>query len=418
MRLYIDGVRIPESVIRRETEAVERALTCGNRTGSPVYIASNRLFDIVMGCLGAVSCERPILPFRSDSPWTKTDCMSRLHRASDGTWSVAAAYGGHGVDGDTGMMFATSGSTGSAKIVELSTDGLEYQTSTTIERLGISDRDRMLTHLAPSHAYGYSVLRLALTTKAELRYLSRFDVMSTIAEMRSMRCTIFDGLPIMYRALMQRRPSRRNSARLLSQIRVRGCGGDLLPSTLAIDACRHGVPIHDGYGLTEAGPNVAISSPQHFELGTVGPPLPGTDVRISRRETLEVRSPSMMLGYLGESRKTGWLDTGDLAELTVQGNVRILGRRTHRIKISGQSIAPQAIEDRISEFLADEDRVEVRIVGLRKDIGWSDRLVACVRGDLAHLQQQWPAIASQLPPRWVPRRLVPISESRPAPQAS
>jgi long-chain acyl-CoA synthetase len=123
-----------------------------------------------------------------------------------------------------------------------------------------------------------------------------------------------------------------------------------------------GVPLLEGYGLTEAGPVVSISPPEEEKPGTVGRPLPNLDVRmvdddgrplgVGSEGEIEVRGPSVMSRYWRRPDETraaigpeGWLRTGNLGSLDAEGYLRIHGRRKELIITGGENVHPAEIEE-------------------------------------------------------------------------
>ena len=139
------------------------------------------------------------------------------------------------------------------------------------------------------------------------------------------------------------------------RIRIATSGGAPLPHEIAEFFAACGLPILQAYGLTE-NLCVAFNRPGNYKFGTVGPPMPGCEVRIADDGEVLVRSEMMFSGYYKEPQKTaemfrdGWLVTGDLGEIDPDGFLKITGRKKELIITStGKNVAPSLIENMIKE---------------------------------------------------------------------
>ncbi|HKN33157.1 MAG TPA: long-chain fatty acid--CoA ligase [Terriglobales bacterium] len=129
-------------------------------------------------------------------------------------------------------------------------------------------------------------------------------------------------------------------------------GGAPLGRELAEWYASIGIRIHEGYGLTETSPVIAVNNLKAHKLGTVGKPLRNVDVRIAEDGEILVRGPSVFKGYWNRPEETSnafvedWFKTGDIGNLDAEGFLSITDRKKDLIKTSGgKFIAPQPIEN-------------------------------------------------------------------------
>jgi long-chain acyl-CoA synthetase len=119
-----------------------------------------------------------------------------------------------------------------------------------------------------------------------------------------------------------------------------------------------GVPVYEGYGLTEAAPVIAANAPGQWKLGTVGKVYPSVEVKISDEGELLAKGPNIMQGYHNNPEATtstidseGWLHTGDLGSLDEAGYLSITGRKKEIFKKStGEYVPPGPIERDLADF--------------------------------------------------------------------
>ena len=129
-----------------------------------------------------------------------------------------------------------------------------------------------------------------------------------------------------------------------TSLRFVAVGGAPVSDALAARAWDLGIPVHEGYGLTECCSVVAVNRPGRRKAGTVGAPLPGIDVRIEDGEVV-VSGPTVMKGYLHAARVEEPWRTGDLGRLDQDGFLLVTGRKdTLLVTSSGRNISPEWIE--------------------------------------------------------------------------
>jgi len=160
-------------------------------------------------------------------------------------------------------------------------------------------------------------------------------------------------------------------AALGGRLRVAVSGGAPLDQSAARILIGLGLPVVEGYGLTEAAPVVAANRLDDNMPGSVGRPLSGVEVRLGPKDELLVRSPSSMMGYWKDDEQTrrafdaaGWLSTGDIAEIRDDGRIVIRGRLTEMLVLSiGEKIDPAIIE---AQLTSDPLFEQAMVVGDRR----------------------------------------------------
>ncbi|MCS0637939.1 AMP-dependent synthetase/ligase [Streptomyces sp. LP05-1] len=131
-------------------------------------------------------------------------------------------------------------------------------------------------------------------------------------------------------------------------------GGSAMSRRLGLFFAGAGVTVYEGYGLTESASAATANPPGRVKYGTVGPPVPGTSVRIAEDGEVWLRGPHVFSGYLGDPEATaavlrdGALATGDLGSLDADGYLTITGRKKEiLVTSSGKSVSPMALEERV-----------------------------------------------------------------------
>jgi long-chain acyl-CoA synthetase len=203
-------------------------------------------------------------------------------------------------------------------------------------------------------------MNLTFMNGGSVALVERFEPASSLEVIQKQRCTVLLGAPPMFYAWATM-PNLR--AYDLSSVRFIASGAAALPvAVLEQFEALAGVPITEGYGLTEASPVVTSSAAGPVvKPGKVGPAIPGVEVKIvdeagkevSRGEVGELicRGPNIMLGYWNQPEATaatirdGWLHTGDLATADEDGYFAIVDRLKDMIVVSGFNVYPREVEE-------------------------------------------------------------------------
>ena len=337
--------------------------------------ASLLLFGGGLEALARAAAGRPGVPARP---------LSELEPAPGGP--VAA---GHPRGADPLLIIYTSGTTGTPKGAVL-TQANCFWTNLSLDRTAaLSGRDVVLQVLPQSHVGGWNVQPLlALWHGARLLLEPRFDpgrVLSLIAERR---VTTMMGVPTNYLFLSED-PGFATAD--LGSLRMVVVGGAPMPRGLLELWLDRGVTVLQGYGLTEAAPNV-LCVPEEYsrtKVGSAGRPYLHVEVALATgggedpdsalvegpgTGELLVRGPNVFPGYWGrpqataEALRQGWLHTGDLAERDQDGFYWLRGRLSEMYISGGENVYPAEVEEAIGRH---PQIAEVVVVGVR-DPRWGE----------------------------------------------
>jgi long-chain acyl-CoA synthetase len=258
---------------------------------------------------------------------------------------------------DLATIMYTSGTTGNPKGVMLTHGNLLSNTFAVLEVFPFDPDSVPFNWLPLSHIYARTVdYYLSLAAGTALCLAESAD--TVIQNLDDVRPTHISAVPRFYEKVLAAvtSPDPAKTGRRLRDIfgpRMSwlGSGGAPLPVPVARAYHDAGVPVRQGYGLTESSPVITFNRREHYKIETVGLPLPGVEVAIAPDGEVLTRGPHVMKGYWNNPRATaealrdGWLYTGDLGRLDEDGFLTITGRKKDLLVLSnGKKVVPTYIE--------------------------------------------------------------------------
>ncbi len=299
-----------------------------------------------------------------------------LDASGAGTWADAVAASGSGpgkesvfgvttrTGSDLAALLYTSGTTGRPKGAMLTQRNLASNAGVLAEFWGMGPADRLLHMLPIFHAHGLFVaVNTALASGASLIWLPRFDIDTVFAALPQV--SVVMGVPTHYtRMLADPRLTVGSSARV--RLFISG-SAPLLQSTHEAFEARAGHRIVERYGMTETVMLTSNPLVGDRRAGTVGPALPGVEVRIVDDEgrtvgvgdvgTVEVRGPNVFSGYWNrpdlndtEFAPDGYFRTGDVGMLDADRHLWLIGRSKDLIITGGLNVYPIEVEEVLDAF--------------------------------------------------------------------
>ena len=299
---------------------------------------------------------------------------------------------------DLATIIYTSGTTGEPKGVVLTHGNLATNVNVSTGPFSFTDQDCCISFLPLSHVTARHLDYALMCCGTRLAYCPRFDLLPVA--MKAVKPTIFVAVPRVYEKIRQAVEGKSASSPVKSRIlkwalgvgkkhraetldgKTPGGLGWKLASKLVFGKIREafggevkvfvsggaplgmdtagwfadaGIRIFEGYGLTETSPVIALNYPAAHRIGTVGKAMPNVECRFAEDGELEVKGPSIFIGYWNKEKETaeaftadGWFKTGDIGNMDADGFISITDRKKELLKTSGgKMIAPQPIENRL-----------------------------------------------------------------------
>jgi long-chain acyl-CoA synthetase len=279
------------------------------------------------------------------------------------------------------MLIYTSGSTGTPKGVMITMEAFtragEGITDDLQRRIG-GDEHRMLSYLPLAHSFERSWAEAASLVFGRTHLFFAESLDTFLQDLQRTRPTLFLSVPRLWLKFQQGVFAKMPPAKLdrllkipvlgkvvakkirkglgLDQVKLAGSGSAPIPPDLIAWYRRIGLPLYEGYGMTEDSSYSHVSTAEHNAPGYVGVPLPGVQVRISDEGEVLIKSPGQCIGYYKQPELTaasftedGFFRTGDLGERRPDGLLKLTGRAKELFKTAkGKYVAPAPIENLIN----------------------------------------------------------------------
>lgn len=278
----------------------------------------------------ALTAGRPVLPLHPR--------LGEAERAR-----LVARVAGHAIPEGTGVILATSGSTGEPKLCALGADALAASARASRANIPLGQGDRWLLAMSFAHAGGFSIVTRCRGAGADVVGLDG-DTFSPDAALRAIHdegVTHVSLVPTMLAKLLDA-----DTRDALPKARVVLVGGAACSPSLYERARARGVRLLTTYGLTEAGSQVTTQRLDDRAARTPldsGVPLDGTSVSIVDGRVV-VRGPTLMHGYLGAPPIRGVFTTEDVGRIDAEGRLHVLGRADDTIITGGENVHPLEVE--------------------------------------------------------------------------
>jgi o-succinylbenzoate---CoA ligase len=275
----------------------------------------------------------------------------------------AALAGGEPVEEGVAAVVVTSGTSGTAKGVELTAAGIHASATAVSAAIGAADGDRWLACVPLHSVAGLAIVARAWHAGVPVEVHERFDPAGVDRAARDGTATLVSLVPTMLARLLDAGADLGRFRRIL-------LGGAPPPAALLARAADRGAAVVATYGLTETFGGVVHD----------GHPLPGVEIAIAAGGEITVRGPMVMRRYRRDPAATrralrgGLLHTGDLGRLGAGGRLEVLGRRDDLVITGGVNVHPSEVEAVLARHPA---VAEVAVAGL-PDPEWGQRLVAYV----------------------------------------
>ncbi|HOA28757.1 MAG TPA: AMP-binding protein [Candidatus Cloacimonadota bacterium] len=318
----------------------------------------------------------------------------------------------HGDISEISVILFTSGSEKEPKAVQLSHRNILHNVNAFPTMININENDVFASILPMFHVFGLTVdfWLPALIGASMVTYPNPLDYKTVCQYIRDYKVTFIAATPAFFYGYLQK-----SEPGDFASVKIAIAGADKLPDKVYEGfQKKHGITLLEGYGTTETSPVIATTYPGSHKAGSIGRPIPNTQVRILDIQTDKILGPNqegkilvkgdlVMEGYLHDLEETslrirnGWYDTGDIGMMDEDGFMYHRGRLKRFVKVGGEMVSLVKVEDILSQLLPED--VICCVVDVPNPTKGADVVAAVANGDfdmhkvMKQLKKELPSIA-------------------------
>ncbi len=319
------------------------------------------------------------------------------------------------------VVLFTSGSEKDPKAVQLTHRNIQSNIQAFSDMMRITDFNSLLSVLPYFHVFGLTVNLWTplIQGMTSITYANPLDFKTITRIIREHKPEIIVGTPFFLEGYLKQ-----SKAGEFASLQLVVSGADKCPESLRLGFKeKHGIEVIEGYGTTETSPVISANPREAIKPGSIGKPIPGTEVKIINYESGEecgaretgkimVKGEGVMHGYLNDMEETslrlksGWYDTGDLGYLDEDGYLWHQGRLKRFVKIGGEMISLVNVEEWLNEKTP--ENVECCVVEL-PDAKRGSRIVAVISAEINE-NETLKQLSTELPNLALPKKFIIVPE--------
>jgi acyl-[acyl-carrier-protein]-phospholipid O-acyltransferase / long-chain-fatty-acid--[acyl-carrier-protein] ligase len=318
----------------------------------------------------------------------------------------------HGDPAEVSVILFTSGSEKEPKAVQLSHRNILHNVNAFPTMIRLDENDVFASILPMFHVFGLTVdfWLPALIGASMVTYPNPLEYRTVCDYIRDYKVSFIAATPAFFYGYLQK-----SQAGDFASVKIAIAGADKLPDKLyEAYLKKHNIKMLEGYGTTETSPVISTCFPGQHKPGSIGKPIPNTEVRILDIHTDKILGPNqegkilvrgdlVMEGYLHDLEETslrihnGWYDTGDIGLMDEDGYLYHKGRLKRFVKVGGEMVSLVKVEEHLSHYLPDD--VICCVVDVPHPVKGADVVAAVANGNfdkhkvLKQLKKELPAIA-------------------------